>query len=224
MKTKLLPCLFIHLCSTLFGAGEVLVQAPVTISATVQQTGDLVERGNKLSVAAPVVARVGNKEILEECVRMNLISETTGWKIMCYYDARMAGVTTYGTPTLVLRNRDGRSAEIYPVLDLELLSSVASGQSTIGRNDSVSGTLNRRGFFRLRFRYEGSEGECSGVIPLALRVSGNTTTYVGVAGAVNKAALNGTLGYINYGGVRQTLYPDYLVSMQLSAGAFTRIP
>jgi hypothetical protein len=183
----------------------------------VQTTGEIVQKGNKLTVGAPVVARVGNKEILEECVRQNRIADTTGWRIMCYYDARMEGTYVYGAPTLVLRNVDGRSAEIYPVLQLEVVNSVASGSATIGSGGKISGTVNRRALVRLRFQYQGETGVCTGLVPFAMKVSGTTSEYIGAAGAINKAALYGQIGE-PYGD------PDLLVSVQLSTGAFKRMP
>jgi len=177
MRTILLAVAFLCAASCLLGA--TIVEAPVTIKATVttMNTPSYTSKGVTLKES---VIKITNSDILKECVRRGIISSTSGWKIVCYYDAEMDGVFVGSHPSFRLRHKSGRTASLDAVMSLSLLANTANGKATFS-GSKVSGNMNVRAIYYLAIAYRGYIGECAGAFPIKLTVSGKKTKYIGIA-------------------------------------------
>lgn len=193
---------------SLFGA--VMVEAPVTVSATITSTQAPVYT-TKGATLTQSVLKIGNNEILKECVARRLISSTAGWSIVCYYDAQMTGVYTATNPAFRLRHTSGKTVSLRPVLDIGPIATTGSGKATYS-GSSVSGTLSRRLLFYLDVNYQGYVAHCGGAAPVTLRIAGTTKSYYGIASPVTVTVT----GYLNN-------YYEVIVDASIKLGTFKRL-
>jgi hypothetical protein len=189
MKNTILLLSAIFLGSHSLSA-QVYVEAPVTISATVTTTLDPIYTSTSASVST-VVTKISNANLLAECVRRNIISSTSGWSIVVYYDSVMDGIYTKSDPVFRLRHTDGRVASLDPVIQIDPVASSASGKAKIS-GTKVSGSLSRVSIYVLTINYQDYSAVCFGSIPFTLAISGTTSESYGTCGKVS-ATLSGYL-------------------------------
>lgn len=187
MKSFLLPILALCFCS-LASSAQVYVEAPATLAFTITTSLDPVytSKGATMSI---MTTKVNNQDLLNECVFRGIISSTAGWNIVVFYDSVMDGPYTGSNPAFRLRNIDGRVVSIDTVLQVESVAVSGAGKASTS-GTKVSGSIARRGLYKITANYQGYSGVFLGPVRYAMKLSGTTNEYYGTAGATT-AVLNG---------------------------------
>ena len=182
--------IFFHaLCFySLAASAQVYVEAPATLAFTITTSLDPVYT-SKGATMSTMTTKVNNEDLLNECVFRGIISSAEGWNIVVYYDSVMDGPYTGSNPAFLLRNVDGRTASIDSILQVETVAVSGTGKASTS-GTTVSGSIARRGFYKLTANYQGYTGVFFGPVRYAMKLSGMTNEYYGTARAIT-AVLNG---------------------------------
>ncbi len=206
LLTRIAPA-FLLLSIPAFAA--YIVEAPLTLAATVTAMNQPVPKSSGVSVSETVI-KIRNAEILKECVRRKIISPTSGWSLVCYYDAQMEGVFVQHGPRFRLRHKNGRTASLDSIVYLESAAGTTSGKVAF-KNGKASGSFAGRGAYYLIVEYQGYTALCAGMVPIKLNVSGTKSKYRGIANPTSA----------NFSGYLDGFYYS-LVEAKLSLGAFKK--
>lgn len=167
---------------------QVIVESPVTLAVTVTSTQPTVVT-DKGASSSTLVARYGNKELLQECVVRGLIPSTDGWRVVLAYDSAMDDVYTGSDPYFELRHTDGRIVSASQVIRVESVAASGGGKASFPKG-TLTGSLKRLGYYTVTAEFQGDTVQFAGTIPFNLKLTGTPEAYFGTSSAVT-ASLSG---------------------------------